>query len=374
MKQLQWKQLAGQERIKEVLASAFVKEKLGHAYLFCGETGTGTFAAALDLAMALLCRSEEAQPCGVCDGCRKVLGFSHPDFHVVMPLSLQKEHKGSDGRITEEGWNEFGERVKERIADPYLLPEFTTLPTIPVDWIREVTHAIRRGTVEKGKNIVLIDRVESMHKESANAMLKTLEEPPEDTLLILCTERVHAVLPTIVSRCQLLRFGVLPPETVKAELITRYGVAEDDSRLAGVTHCGSIGGAWRELRKAQSDDDRYAAGFWSSLSAGDMQAVFAKIDEISAMGDFETYESLFIRLMQGIRNSFLGMVPSSGKYISGDGLPENALSGISSPRPVEELVRNCETAIGQIRARANISLILINFANNIMEILHGKKQ
>ena len=357
MKQLQWKQLAGQERVKEVLSSAFASGKLGHAYLFCGETGTGTFAAALNLAMALLCRNEELQPCGECDGCRKVLSFSHPDFHVVMPLSLQKEHKGSDGKITEEGWNEFAERVKERIADPYMLPEFSTLPTIPVDWIREVTHAIRRGTVEKGKNIVLIDNVESMQKESANAMLKTLEEPPPDTLLILCTGRLHAVLPTIVSRCQLLRFGALPPEVIRTELISRYGAA-----------------AWRELRQLQTDDDGDAAEFWQCLVAGNFPAIFEKIDTISATGDYGRYESLFLRLMQGIRNSFFGTVAPSGNYILGDRFPDSTTSGLQSPRPVEKLVRCCETSIGQIRARANISLVLMNFAHRVMEILHGEKQ
>ena len=373
MKQLQWNFLAGQERIKEVLSAAFAREKLGHAYLFCGETGTGTFAAALDLAMALLCRSEGRQPCGECDGCRKVLSFSHPDFHVVMPLSLQKEHKGSDGRITEEGWNEFGIRVKERIADPYLLPEFSSLPSIPVDWIREVTHAIRRGTVEKGKNIVLIDGVDRMQKESANAMLKTLEEPPEDTLMLLCTERLHTVLPTIVSRCQLLRFGALPPETVKKELIERYAFS-DDAALEKVLHTGSIGQAGRMLRQSGEDDDRYIGEFWQCLAGGNMPDVFAKIDEISGAGDYGTYEALFTGLMRGIRNSFFGTIDSSGNYILGDCLPETAVKGVQSPRPVEELVRSCENAISQIRSRANSSLVLLNFANNVMEILHGKEQ
>jgi DNA polymerase III delta' subunit len=373
MKQLQWKMLAGQDRIKEVLAMAFAKEQLGHAYLFCGETGTGTFAAALDLAMALLCRNEATQPCGTCEGCRKVLTFSHPDFHVVMPLSLQKEHKASDGRITEEGWNEFSLRVKERIADPYHIPEYSTLPTIPVDWIREVTHAVRRGTVEKGKNIVILDSVESMQKESANAMLKTLEEPPADTLLILCTERIHAVLPTILSRCQLLRFGTLPPEIVRTELINRYGAA-DDQRLARVLQSGSIGRAYRSLQQTQSDDDRMAVEFWELLRGGKAAAVFEKIDTISGYGDYGTWESLLIALMQGIRNSFFRMVDASGNYILGEQFPENDTSGTVTPRQADELLQLCETAIGQLRARANSGLVFINFAHKVMEILHGKKQ
>jgi DNA polymerase III delta' subunit len=374
MQQLRWKLLAGQDRIKEVLTAAFMNGTLGHAYLFCGETGTGTFAAALELAMALLCRNEEFQPCGTCSGCSKVRSFSHPDFHVVMPLSLQKEHKGSDGKITEAGWSEFSERVKQRIENPYLIPEFSTLPSIPVDWIREVTHAIHRGTVEKGKNIVLLDGVEIMQQESANAMLKTLEEPPEDTLLILCTDRVHAVLPTIMSRCQLLRFGALPPDLIKHELIERYAVPPDDLRLSRASGLGSLGRAFRMLQQSPSDEAGYSTDFWRYITEGDMTKTFEKIDEISGSGDYGTYEALFVHLLNGIRNSFFIKIDTSGNYILGDAFPGGALSGITSPNPVEELMHCCETAISSIRARANISLVLTNFAITVMEILHVKKQ
>ena len=374
MKRLQWNTLIGQDRIKEVLSAAFAGETLGHAYLFCGETGTGTFAAALDLTMGLLCENNEFQPCGTCNACRKVLAFSHPDFHVVMPLSLQKEHKGSDGRITEAGWNEFSLQVKKRLEDPYHIPEFTTLPSIPVDWIREVTHAVRRGTVEKGKNIVILDGVESMQQESANAMLKTLEEPPKDTLLLLCTERVHAVLPTIVSRCQLLRFGMLPPGQIKTGLIDRYAVRSDDPDLPRVVHTGSLGRARLALVQSATDEQRFSGEFWECIASGDRAAVFEKIDEISSSGDYAAYESLFIQLMYGIRNSFFSKIDGTGNYILGKVIPGDSFSDTASPRPVEELLRCCESAIGNIRARANISLVLTNFAITVMEILHGKKQ
>ena len=103
-KTLLWKNLVGQDRVKEVLANAFTHEMLGHAYLFCGDEGTGKFAAALELSMALLCSDPGKAPCYACDSCTKVLRYAHPDFHVIMPVSLEKEHK-KDGKLSAEGWN-----------------------------------------------------------------------------------------------------------------------------------------------------------------------------------------------------------------------------------------------------------------------------
>jgi DNA polymerase-3 subunit delta' len=374
MPAINWRQLAGQERIKEVLASAFANKTLGHAYLLCGDSGTGTFAAALDIAAALLCLNETVKPCGECAGCRKVGSFSHPDFHVVMPLSLQKEHKGSDGKITEAGWEEFAARVRERLADPYLVQEFSSLPTIPVDWIREVTQAIRRGSSEKGKNIVILDGIDCMQKESANAMLKTLEEPPPDTLLLLCTERVHAVLPTIISRCQLLRFAALPPEVVKRELIARYQADRTDPRLDGVACTGSIGRAWHMLQHGDADEQKNADTMWELIVKRDWPALFTLFEEIGDKADYSSYENLFSRFMYGIRNVFLTKVTGSENYIMGDGRLNGLNEGTLSTRKVEHLTLCCESAIKRIRARANVPLVLTNFALSVMEILDEQKQ
>ncbi|MCL2218538.1 MAG: hypothetical protein FWC23_01180 [Chitinispirillia bacterium] len=218
---LQWNKLVGQNRVKSVIGQAFQVGALGHAYLFCGERGTGKFAAALDIAMALLCRHSEARPCGVCPACKKVASYSHPDFHIIMPLFLQNEHKKDGGSLSDEGWAFAGAEAKRRIGDPYRLPQYSGPPSIPVDWIREANSAIMRGGTEGPANAVIIDGVDTMSHMAANAMLKTLEEPPPGTVMILLTDKPHSVLQTILSRCQTMRFALLPPDTIKSELYKR---------------------------------------------------------------------------------------------------------------------------------------------------------
>ncbi len=80
--------------------SAFDNGTLGHAYLLCGDAGCGKFAVAFDLAQALLCLSDTQKPCGECVSCKKVKKYSHSDFHVIMPVVLEKEHKSSDGKLS----------------------------------------------------------------------------------------------------------------------------------------------------------------------------------------------------------------------------------------------------------------------------------
>lgn len=371
---MQWKRFLGQERIKEVFSSAFSGGTLGHAYMLCGDIGVGTFAAALEMAMALLCEHKEVCPCYECPSCHKVAGFAHPDFHLVMPLALQKEHKGSDGKISEAGWEELAKRVRERIGNPYAEPRHASIPLIPVDWIRELTHAIRRGSTEKGMNISIIDGIETMQKESANAMLKTLEEPPEGTVLLLCTNRLHAVLPTIVSRCQLLRFSALPPEIIRQDLSTTFSVAPDDPRITQVMYTGSIGKARRlfEAGDVQSGED--AATFWKSIVAQDWNTIFEKIDEFSSEWDFSRYDSFFEQILQGIRNAFFTNIEGTENYIIGDRGLSVVFERINSPFAAEKLTGFCESALRAVRARANSSLVMINFALAVMEFYHGKKQ
>jgi hypothetical protein len=125
MAQLVWKKLIGQQHIKDVLGAAFAKDSFGHAYLFCGEDGVGTFQAAVELALALLCEKSDEAPCYQCDSCRQLLNYNHPDFHCVFPVALQKEHKSSDKGLNEAGWSYLAEVCREKIANPYQAIEWS---------------------------------------------------------------------------------------------------------------------------------------------------------------------------------------------------------------------------------------------------------
>ena len=374
MNSLQWKQCLGQERIKEVLSSAFVNNTLGHAYLLCGDAGTGKFAAAFDLSMALLCKSAQNRPCYTCDSCVKMLKYGHPDFHVIMPVALEKEHRSSDGKLSDDGWKFVGESVLERIKDPYKLRTFTSIPSVPLDWVKEVNHAILRGALDGERNVAILDGIDHMSKESANAMLKTLEEPPKGTVMLLLTERIHAVLPTIISRCQILRFSYLSPELVAEELSKKYGVSCDDPRIQNVAHSGSIGRSTYLYDNPDEEVSKDAAEFWQFCLSQDWLRLSEMIDRLSKLDDFGMYEKFFVAIMHLLRNAFLNKFEDTENYIMGNRSLEIIIGEGTAPEKIEDLIGICENAIRQISARAHISLVLVNFAISLMEIINGKKQ
>jgi len=393
--------LIGQELVKGVVGSAFQNGTLGHAYLFCGERGTGKFAAAVDLAMALLCRGAEARPCGVCPSCRKAATYSHPDLHVIMPLVLQADHKASGGALSDEGWQFAAELTKGRIDDPYRLPQYAGIPNIPVDWVREADHAIQRGATEGAFNVAIIDGVDTMGKEAANAMLKTLEEPPPGTVMILLTDKPHAVLPTIVSRCQLIRFALLPPDVVSAELYRRFrtdkdakkevdetdlfagiaaeSVADDkpppDPRIEAAAACGSIGIAIEEFEDPREEYFEFASSLWSDCRRGDWESAARSADRLAASDDaLGSCRKTVQCLAHLLRHAFLRKFGAPVNYINVGERRLIELPETSVPGDVERFVGLCQGALDALDARGNCTLVAVNFVCSLMEMLNAEEQ
>ena len=178
---LSFEDFAGQSAHVAQLRSDFAGQTYVHAYLLCGPRGTGKKSVARLCAMAAVCRGEGARPCGVCGPCRRVLSDTHPDLHTVEP---EKDKK-----------------------------------SIGVNVMRDTIAEVGVKSFEGGTKALFIPRAEIMTAQAQNCLLKTLEEPPEDTVFFLMTDQPGALLPTIVSRCRTVRFHPLNFEAAKARLI-----------------------------------------------------------------------------------------------------------------------------------------------------------
>jgi len=383
-KKLVWNRLIAQSQIKEVLSQAFNGNTLGHAYLFCGKTGTGTFQAALELGMAMLCVAGGEAPCYSCESCQKVLRHAHADFHVIVPVSLDKEHRGADGKLNADGWNLLAETALSRIGDPYVQAKYSSAPSIPVEWVKEVNHAILRGPVSGAHTVAIIDCVDIMNKESANAMLKTLEEPPAGTLIILVTSRPQTLLPTIASRCQTARLGWLPPEQIRHALDVRLGDAVSETiRLEAVKYCdGSLGRAIELCEKPSGTLTEEALRLLQECSAGDWLPLAVHVDEMVRQADYEHNERLLLHLIHLIRTHFLQKITPSGTYFDMMGAAggttgvQRPISAtlVSTPDIAARFVAACQDALSGIRVHGNASIVLVTFIISLMEIVHEQKQ
>lgn len=251
---MQFKDVVGQEGLKKHLINEVLSGKISHAQLFLGNPGYGGLPLALAFIQFLFCEDKkENDSCGQCSSCRKVNGLQHPDLHFAYPIVLAID-KLSDAfidpwrkQIAEEPYfnvNNWVERIdpKER------------KPIIGSDQSQEIIRKLTLKSFEGGYKVMLIWMAEEMNPTCSNKLLKILEEPPAKTLLILVCESQEKLLPTIVSRTQLLKVPRLNSENISSYLRNSHGLSNSsiDSILARAE--GDLIQA-REIADANSDQE-----------------------------------------------------------------------------------------------------------------------
>ncbi len=203
----------GQPQVRDFLRSSVKSEKVTHAYLFTGPAGSNKTLAAWALAQALLCPKGTGEPrggnCGECDSCARIMRRKHPDVYFYSPA-------GAGGYLIDQ--------IREIVSDTMLAPICST------------------------RKIYILDRVDLLGTAAANAFLKTLEEPPSDVVLILLGRTRESVLPTILSRCQVVPFRHIPPDEAAGIVCQNTGVGTDQARQAIEACGGSITRAVEFLR------------------------------------------------------------------------------------------------------------------------------
>lgn len=220
---------------------AALAQQRGHALLVQGHEGIGVLPFVLVLAQAWLCEGDARQgPCGRCGSCKLVQNHLHPDLQVLMPEVLRRQHEWLlvDDKAE-------GEDSKKKPSKQIRVDEVRAV----IDWVFKTSS---RG---RGK-VVVMHPAEAMNPQAANALLKTLEEPPAGTRIILSTADAAWLLPTVRSRCQWLKLPPPPPDQALAWLQSQ-GVAGAEVLLAA---CGG-----RPLEAAQWAAEGVQAEHWRSL-------------------------------------------------------------------------------------------------------------
>lgn len=232
-------QIIGHDRQKDILRRALAGGRLAHAYLFAGPEGVGKRLLALATARALFCGNGTG--CGECAACRKVDHRNHPDLHVLEP-------EGS---------------------------------SIKIEQIRAIQRDLSLRPVEGNRKVCLIEAAESMTTAAANALLKTLEEPRGDTLLILLSSQPQRLLETIRSRCQTLHFSRQPLALIRENLQTQLGIADMEAHILAALSEGSFKKAFGKDRQLYLDERRTLLKTLTALSSGSILPILEFAEQLA---------------------------------------------------------------------------------------------
>ena len=227
--------LLGNERIKQNLSAAALKNRFAHFYLICGPKGSGKHTLAKMLAAALMCESER-RPCGTCSACRKIMADTHPDFITVE----DPEHKNVAVRIIREARESIFVRPNEGARKIYLFPQ-------------------------------------EMGIEGQNALLKVLEEPPSYGVFIILSDNPEKLLPTVRSRCTTLQLTAVEPAILKPWLAAKFPNADPMDVDAAVRRSGGYPGQAVQLLENGENLPPEVENFVKSFAARDTMGLLQVI-------------------------------------------------------------------------------------------------
>lgn len=195
----------GHLEIQQRILHSIKSERLPHAFLFYGKEGTGKEAFTIEIAKLLNCEKGPLVICGKCPSCIKISNLGHPDIKFIFPTPGSKSVKPED----------IAEAQQEKSRNPYKRVSFPGKSTfISIDMIRELKYESKFKLYEGKKKVFIIAEADKMRPEAANALLKLLEEPPANLMLILISSQIHRILATMKSRCQLIHFPPLEGDII----------------------------------------------------------------------------------------------------------------------------------------------------------------
>jgi len=316
-----------QEEARNFLWQVYRTGRIASTYLFAGPAGVGKFLAGLEFAKFLKCKNKiDDAPCDRCKTCRTMQIWDNPDLFIIFPMPLSVWESDEQAKAFE-----------EFRKSPYLRPSFNKPAGILLPMIHEIQRFLSTSATEDGGKFVFVPDVHMLNQQAANAFLKILEEPPPDTHIILSTDRAEALLPTIRSRAQQVRFRRLPTDEVRRQLEEQYLFPPENASLIAALSEGSIAIA---LKVASNEFQETRMQAIELIRCGAEK----KLPELwdwasSAPGELDYAQSLIASTISLARDIVVGK--SDGKILNMDAKDTvyMAAQAIESPFKALEMMR-----------------------------------
>ncbi len=366
-----WPRVLGQQRVKMTLLSATRSGRLPHAYLFYGDEGVGKDAMAIELARVIHCELGGDEACGVCPSCTKLDDMQHPDVQLITALPLGKSEVKGDSplaKLTQDDLSSVREEYRNKGENPYRRISIPRANTIKINSVREVRREATMTAFGGRKRVFIISRADEMNDDASNALLKTLEEPAGDCIIILTTSSRESLLPTIISRCQQVRFDPLTEENIQTGLVERNGVEAGRASLIARLANGSYQRAVELLEADVFEERAFVVSFIRNALSGNAVSVIGDVDTIAGWKDRDRVVRFLMLVLVWFRDALV--LSRGGAVINADQLGD--LQRFVTRNPDADLMKALtvtERALSLVNRNTYIKLVLLYLATNLHSIV-----
>lgn len=374
---MNFSQIPGQQAVIDRLRSSVAENRVSHALLFYGPEGSGKFALALAFARYISCEKRTAEDaCGVCPSCVKYDKLIHPDLHFVFPVIKKKPNTEyvSDSYIAQ--WREMVLRSPWFSLSTWTeaMEVANEQALITVAEAAEIIRKLSLKAFESDFKIMIIWLPEKMNAETANKLLKIIEEPPARTLFMLVSEEDDRLLPTITSRCQHIRIPLIPSDELSAHLVKTMDM--DHTRASEIAAIAN-GNMVRAMELAREDDnstvhlDRFMKLMRTAWTR-DIHSLVTWSEETAALGR-ERQKSFLSYSLRMIRENFI--LNFNGKenglvYLTRaeDDFSENFHPFINE-KNINAFNREFNLAYAHVESNGNAKMIFLDLALKSMRLI-----
>ncbi len=373
-----WDRVIGQDRIKSLLGQIVSSGKIPGAFLFEGPEGVGKDAMAIELAKTLNCEKGGPEPCDSCTSCRQATALQHPNIRLVFSLPRGDSETKDDGplnKLDDKTIRKIREEISLKAQDPYHRISLQKAQVIKISSIREVIREDSLSLYQRGRRVVIVMQAEDVGTESANALLKVLEEPNPGTVFVLTTSKRSALLPTIVSRCQSLRFDLLSEKEISGALVERYSVLPADAKLKARLASGSFSKAVELLDTDTMEIRDEALDILRDVAIRNYSQISSRARRALESKDIPRIETLFKMLQIWLRDVAVMHFGSTNEIINQDKVEtlEKMVASFDTAHLIEA-ANSVDDSLKLLYGNVNLGLLFVNLLLNLSGLLDKKKE
>ena len=375
---MSWERVIGQRRVKNLLKQILFSGKMPSAFLFDGPEGVGKDALAMELAKTLNCEKSKNGPCEQCVSCKQANALHHPNIKLVFPLPRGENESKDNGpldKLDERTMRKIREELSLKAEDPYHKISIPKAQVIKISSIREVIREDSLSLYQNGYRVIIVMQAEEVGTESANALLKVLEEPNVRTVFILTTSKRSSLLPTIVSRCQSIRFDLLSEAEISQALIARHNISQADANLKAKLAGGSYTKAVALLDTDTQDIREEALDLLRDVATNNYSQIASRGKKAIESKDLAKTETLLKMLQIWLRDASVMHSGLPTEVINQDkveilGKMVKSFDGAKLVLATNQI----DGAISQLNNNVNLGLLFVNLLMTLSGLLNKKKE